>query len=652
MLGIRLGTRTPLRLGLAGIVVAALALGAPRPVEAHDVRLQLQELNQGADRVRRTLDHLRAAPALPPPPRTVDEHRRVLGAAEVELALDHQDRALQMLVGRIADPSFEAVPEYVDTLLLGSELLEARGEDVGAMLYAGRAAELGRRPEQVAEAAARWFRLARRHQRLDGRVAIYEAFKRGGGVAASDPELAAVAAYESAFALRAARRHAEAQALLARVPSGSRYGSRAAYLAGVLFVESGDLASAERWFGAVMDWDLPAVGDDAAWRSMEEEVRELAALSAGRLRYERGDLEGAAAAYARIGDGSPRQREACYERIFLEMERKRMRGALRWLQCVQDLGAGGQRYVDVSLTRASMLAHFGRYGESVSSYEQAEGKLRRLADVTHRAVASIEAPGRFLFEGMERNALTQGRQATAGPPVVFGDAWTPTIDTAYRLDRDLDASADGLDALREELEGLAELVAGDELFPSLEMRRRHYKILLRDIQHLQGHASDVAMGLRHRHADASGAAPSHDGDGDVARRIEDDLARSAHLVEAELMAVDDEERRRVGEARAMVAGLQAEVGGLIDEVTALEVEVEAVTDRAAREALDQVVAELRRGVMRARVGVLDTFWLRKEHVSRDIRTLGTQKAALDDAFTQAEKQMAEELDAEAESEAP
>ena len=82
----------------------------------------------------------------------------------------------------------------------------------------------------------------------------------------------------------------------------SAFGSRAAYLAGVVFVEEGDLQNAERWFSAVMDWALPAFPEEHPQMAIEKDVRALAALSAGRLLYERGDLEGASAAYrARTG---------------------------------------------------------------------------------------------------------------------------------------------------------------------------------------------------------------------------------------------------------------------------------------------------------------------------------------------------------------
>ena len=35
-----------------------------------------------------------------------------------------------------------------------------------------------------------------------------------------------------------------------------------------------------------------------------------------------------------------------------------------------------------------------------------------------------------------------------------------------------------------------------DVFPDVVIRRKHFRLLLRDIQHLQGHVADMSMGLR------------------------------------------------------------------------------------------------------------------------------------------------------------
>src|SRR5262245_31001741 len=115
----------------------AIAFAAvPAPALAHDLKLPIDELLRGVGRIEKTLDYLRTVPSIPPLPETPDDHRRMLGAAEIELALGHKKRALEMLMGRLADPKFQELPEYVETLNFTAEILEASDEADGAMGYA------------------------------------------------------------------------------------------------------------------------------------------------------------------------------------------------------------------------------------------------------------------------------------------------------------------------------------------------------------------------------------------------------------------------------------------------------------------------------------------------------------------------------------
>ncbi len=617
-----------LAVGVSGVCVSASAW-------AHDLSVPLRELERNSAHVSSTLDRLLAAPALPPPPRTPDDHRRILGAAEVELALQHDERALQMLVGRIADPTFHGLPEYVGALLAASTLLEASGDDVGAMQYAKDALIKGGNPDQMAEAGARWFRLARRHERLTGRLAVYELWKARGGADAAGPELKAAAGYEAAFALRADGRFSEAQALLSTVPSTSAYGSRAAYLAGVCFVEAGDLASGEKWFSAVADWPVPKNLEDETHGAIEREVRELAILAAGRLRYERGDLAGADKMYRRIGNDSPRLGEACFERAFLDMERGRERGALNRLECVEVMGVGGTRAVDVTLLRASVMAHAESYEVSLKAYQLAQQKLSKMASVVARAVSTIDDRATFMFDAMERNALTLGAKATPGPATLFADAWTPALDRAYAVRENLGESSGSIGGLRAEVQQMMDHISGPDAFPALEMRRTHLKMLLRDIQHMLGHSLDLSMALGRKHASIELAMAPPAADVAKGKRIAEDLRRFARFVEAELNELDREEGQRRADAIATLQGIADELDGLKAEGAQIGAEAAPITEAAATDALTSIITSLRRGAVRAEVGILDTYWLRKEHVSRRIRTLGEEKDAMDAGFAAA-----------------
>lgn len=654
---------------LSPLLVAVLSF-APCVAFAHDLELPIDELLRGVGRIDKTLAHLRRHPAIPPLPESEDDQRRVLGAAEIELALGHERRALEMLMGRLADPRFHGMKEYVETLLFTSEILESIDEAAGAMQYAELALHTGGTPDQMAEAGARWFRLARRHQRIDRRLELYDLWRAKNGDRASGSDVSAQVMYEVAWALRADGRRKDARGLLARVPSESSVGSRAAYLAGVTFVEDGDLANAERWFAAVMDWGLPELPPEeqeaehsatrgaherraprtaaAMRRQMELELRELAALSAGRLRFERGDLAAAEQAYAQVSEGSRHQAEACWERAFLGLERGARRAALANIQCVLDLGAEGSQYVGARLFRASILAHLSRYGDSIEAYRLLHADMERVRDLFAIGAREIVSPARFLFDAMERTAVGRGEGATPGPPTLFGDAWTPLVDQAYRVHRGEREASDELGAVEAEVASLSELLARDDAFVALDVRRAHLARLIREIQHLLGHAGDLRDFTRVRHASAAGVttvevSEEHAVDASVVDAAVRALDRLLQDAEADLKALERVERERRGIAGKLLGEVKGELGGIRAQLEALEREATRVGDQVARAALGDIRRSLEDAAMRAEVGVLDTYWLKKEHRTQAIEALLARQKEdeqlADEAMRAAEEEM-------------
>lgn len=608
---------------LAPFLIASLAFAGS--ASAHDIRIPLSELRYGVQRIEDTVQLYRTQPAIPPLPQTPADQRRVLGSAEIELALGNRHQALQLLMGRLADPKFQQLPEYVDTLLMTSQILEDSDDHAGAMHYAEVALRQGGTPDQMAEAGARWFRIARRSQRLDRRVEIYELWRSRGGEEAAGSEVASAVRYEAAFALRADNRLDGARQLLRRVPSDSTFGSRAAYLGGVIFVEEGDLQNAERWFSAVMAWPIPEVYQrDPAQMKIEKDVRELAALSAGRLLYERGDLEAADAAYRLIPGGSRHQAEACWERAYLDLERRYRRGALKRVQCVLDVGARGSRFVDAKLFRASLLAHLSRYADSIKSYELLHAEMEVQRDLFAEAASTIREPAELLFSAMERNAMDHGRRASPGPATLFADAWNADVDRAYRVDRGVDHARGDLGQLVAEIDVLTEALNRETAFVGLDLRRQQLKRLLQEIHHLQGHAGELQFTARRRHASTRIIASSdHDHSAD-AREVEglvERLSVQAKLVEGDLVRLDQIEDSRRSFALRMLGELRQELESISRDAAALEQEVSGSADEVARAAIGQVHESLKDAAMRAEVGVLDTYWLKKQHRTESIQNL-------------------------------
>lgn len=612
---------------LSAILVAGLV--SSRPAAAHDVAMPNEQIRQEVQRLKDTLDFYRGRPAIPPLPESDIDQRRILGAAEIERALGNEDRALEMLMGRLADPKFAKLPEYVDTLLLTSQILAENAESVGAMHYAELALKAGGSPEQMAEAGARWFNLARRTERLDRRIEMYELWRQRGGENAAGSEIAAQVMYEVGFALRADRRLAESRKLLATVPSDSKFGSRAAYLAGVVFVEEGDLKSAERWFSAVMDWEVPTNLPDVQ-KKIEKDVRELAALSAARLRYERSDLEAADEAYRRIADGSAYQQEACWERAYLDLERNSRRGALKRVQCVIDLGARGTQQVDARLFRASLLAHMNRYAASVESYEHLHAQVEQERDLYVEAVSRVEDPAEFLFAAMERSVL-HSDDPSPGAATLFADAWTPQVDQAYRIDRGAALAKTEVWQLVEEIDLLTRSLSADRAFVGLDLRKKNLEILLRDIRHLESHAGGTEDALRRhqRHASADGETDvdhTHAAQARDVRRMIDQLRNMAREVEGEILLVEYEEEGRRKKALDMLTSIRTEVVAILEALGKLDGDIQPTATQVASSALAGVRGTLDDAAMRAEFGVLDTYWLKKQHRTKAIEGILQQQA--------------------------
>jgi len=631
------GRRGGRRRSLGRIAASALALAVPSEGWAHDIEVPVRDLELAVQRVEKTLVHYQSRPVLEAEGADPRAHRLALGAAEIDFALGDTNRALRTLLEQIEAPDAPGQPEQVSALLLASEILERTGDDFGAMNLARRALEVGGEPEAMAEAGARWFRLARRWQRLEPRREVFRLWQRQGGTAAADAEVVAAVRYEAAFALRAEGRRAAALDLLRVVPSGSPHGSRAAYLAGVIHLERGDLANAERWFSAIMEWPIPSslAVDPAGSKSerIEREVRALAALSAARLRYERGALEPALEAYGRVPETSSHFAEACWEQAYLTLELERPRASLDHLRCVTDLGVGGLRRVDARLFRASLEAHLERYASSLEQYDALFEQFRREFSVVDRFLRRLDHPAEFLFGFMERAAADSDGTTALNPSTFLADAWTPEVDAAYRVTASARHTADDVEALATTVEAYRGRLDSIDAFPEVEFRRSNLERLLVEIDHLLSHAGELDLSAR-ADADASAWAidlgPRADRDGhpsararvaDLTRR----LRQSRDGAQDELTKLTRRAEAKLQDARAELDALASEIESLRRASRALRAQARPLADEVAESALEDVRRHLSDARMRAEVGVLDTFWIRKQQRTRDIEDLLRRK---------------------------
>lgn len=594
-------------LGVLGLVFL------PASARAHELGLAVDELVMRVGSIEAQLDQYEQRPPVPQLPRDRASQRRALGEAEVEQALGNRERAARILIGRIEDPEFQRLPEYPEALLLASEVFEADGELAGAMAFAEDALRSSTNPQQAAESAARWFSLARETRRFDRRLELYELWQARGGDDAAGTEEAARVHYEVGFALRDLGRHLEARQMLAKVPSESAFGSRAAYLAGALHTEDGNLDRAEKWFTAVMDWPVPELEEGHPQLGIERHLRHLAALSTARLRYERGDLEAARAAYARVPNDSPLRREACWELAYLETERGQRRAALGHVRCVEAHGVSVTGRVDLELLESSLLAHLNRYADSITAYERLHEKVVDERDLVASTFEAIEAPAEVLFSGMDRSKA-RGDEPSPGPATLFSGAWTPEVARAYRVDRGISGVSVETEDLGAEIAQIREVLRGSSAFQTFDLRADNLERLEREIDHLSGHAGQMKQKVRQGHA-------GHD---EESAALDGQLARLKGLrarAQAQKRALDGEAEARRAQASAAVAEIERELSAIRAEAERLRGQASEPVDSAARAALDAIVAQLDDAAMRAEVGVLDTYWLKKQHRTRKVEAL-------------------------------
>jgi hypothetical protein len=103
------------------------------------------------------------------------------------------------------------------------------------------------------------------------------------------------------------------------------------------------------------------------------------------------------------------------------------------------------------------------------------------------------------------------------------------------------------------------------------------------------------------------------------------------------MAKDEASRR--SQAASLLASIRAEAVGLTKTALDIAKDAQAPLDADAREALRTVVARFDNAVMRAQAGVLDTYWVRKEHISERIRAMGFEKESLQKEYQDAFKEL-------------
>ena len=100
-------------------------------------------------------------------------------------------------------------------------------------------------------------------------------------------------------------------------------------------------------------------------------------------------------------------------------------------------------------------------------------------------------------------------------------------------------------------------------------------------------------------------------------------------------------RASFAEAKERLAAVERELEALRREAEALAQRADPEAEAAARDALEEVRRFIGEAAMRAEVGVLDTFWLKKQQRTRDIERLLEQKSQTEEQARRAVESLSE-----------
>ena len=125
---------------------------------------------------------------------------------------------------------------------------------------------------------------------------------------------------------------------------------------------------------------------------------------------------------------------------------------------------------------------------------------------------------------------------------------------------------------------------------------------------------------------------SHQKELEYSLSLERRLKDWAAITVAEMKKLDDMENRVQSKIAGKVRQIREKNERATIEIRTLEREVNTLGKKISKDALERMLAGFKDGVMRARVGVLDTYWVRKEHVSKQIEKLLNRKDALNKTY--------------------
>lgn len=499
--------------------------------------------------------------------RDTDRMEQRLSEAEVQAVLGDHLRAAVLLLDVVEDPQLRGHPRRPEAVFQLAEALRAAYNDRAAWRYYEEVAPRvrGDRLDAVVRGMLEIIARTRRFEDL-GRVLAY----MPGGTTQGRPE----ADYAYGRALLQARtgdpsRLVRALEVFQRIPEGAPVTDTARYHAGVVLVLLGRLDAAIVQFRGLRD----RLGESGDVR-----LRDLTALSLGRLYQEVDRTEDAIAAYESLEPSSPFYSQMLFELAWTHVEAGRIaadedsqrRSYERALQSTELLMAtvpDATLFPEARILQGNLQI---RLGAPETAYQTFESILERYGRVRDDLVTFKlrRTDTKAFFEQLVASELDQTNRPTMLPEIAIDyareqDGLARVVD----VERDLLASETSLEESREMVQVLTSALSGEQrfrMFPGLRATRDQMisirgRALARDLDLLETERRLVSANLTS--AQRAEADAIHDQVVELAGEIRS-LPTSAAAVQgrrAEIGQVYEQANLRAYKLTYRISGMRAQL---------------------------------------------------------------------------------------------
>lgn len=201
------------------------------------------------------------------------------------------------------------------------------------------------------------------------------------------------------------------------VPDGSAFDLQSRFFMGTLYVQSGDLESAEGAFRSMVRRPAKSAADKA--------VQELAWLALGRVYYETGRLDEAIDAYQRVSRSSEQFYQSLYEIAWTYVKRKDFENALRACEIILVGAYDTPLAPEATILQGNLLAKSREYDKAIDTYIQVINEYAPVRDEIDALLSLHDDPVRYFNELISREGDTFEVDSIL-PPVAV--KWASTED--------------------------------------------------------------------------------------------------------------------------------------------------------------------------------------------------------------------------------